>query len=222
MKNKTLKYGLAGVLTALLIAGIVQFLVSERLETFEQVIAVQHEKQRALLGVLAETTARNGADSITETIVRDCELDQRDRFDTLLGSLDAGLSQSELVELERLFASCGSFFAERKSIMVSRLERELDLYISYTEQLETLTDESYQESAQIQAWTNLVDFEKQQDAHFSTLVRLQENIINALLAGNITDSEEIQTILAEVREARENLAFANTRAAELRQEVLTL
>jgi hypothetical protein len=222
MNKKMIQFGLAGVAVAAFIGVVTNVIVDERLEDFESVVALQQERQRGVLSVIAETTARNGADAVTESIVRDCTTEQRTRFDTLLGELDSGLSRGELVELERLFASCGSFFSERKSLMVARMEREYDLYVDYTDQLEAITGDELQEAAQIEAWGDLVRFEKQQDQYFSSLVELQEKIIGELLDGNTNQSEEIISILAEVREARENLTLASTQAATVRSEVLAL
>ena len=52
-------------------------------------------------------------------------------FDDLLGRLNDGLSRTQLVELERLFGRCGSFTSDRKSVMVSRLAREIEIYENY-------------------------------------------------------------------------------------------
>lgn len=222
MNKKTIQYGLAGVTLAILVGVVVNIIVNERLEDLESVIALQHEKQRAILSTIAQTTARNGADAVTESIVQDCTLEQRNRFDSLLDELNSDLSQSELIELERLFASCGAFFSERKSLMVARMEREYDLYVAYTEQLEAITGEELQDEAQIATWGELVKFEKQQDKLFGSLVDLQEQIIEELLDGKTSQSTEIVDILNEVREARENLTLASTQAANVRTEVLSL
>lgn len=222
MNKQSVQYIFAGILVVVGIWGISSYLVGERLEEFERIVAVQHEKQRGVLSVLAETTSRNGADEITESIVRDCPLEERVRFDELLGSLDAGLSRPELIELERLFAGCGTFFAERKAVMVARLEREFAVYRDYTEQLASITGSKQDASAQLEAWESLVQYENDQSRHFGRLVELQDKIITSLLAGNTLNSPELMEILTAVREARENLALANTQAARVRGELLSI
>ena len=91
----------------------------EKLEDLKSTLEVQITEQRALLSTIAETTARNGADEVTERVITDCALDERAQFDELLGKLDTGLNRTELVILERLFGRCGSFYSERKSVMVA-------------------------------------------------------------------------------------------------------
>jgi hypothetical protein len=222
MKKQTIQFGLAGVGLAVAVGLVTNVIVSERLEDLENEILVQQEKQRGVMSVIAETTARNGADDATEAIVQDCPGNERIRFDELLGRLDQGLSRSELVELDRLFAGCGSFFAERKAVMVSRLEREYDLYVAYTEQLEAITGEGQKEAARVDEWGELVRHEKAQNEHFGALVRLQQEIITTLLNGRDAGSEEIVSILTDVREARENLALASTQAGRVRGELLSI
>lgn len=201
---------------------ISSYIVSERLQTFEATSRVQIAEQEALLSTIAETTARNGADSITESIVQDCQIDDRSRFDTLLGSLDNGLQRYELIELERLFDSCGSFYAERKAVMVARFAREIEVYESYVEHLSAITGKDEVEEYQVGAWKNLAAGEKTQSALFSSLVRLQKEIIDALLSGKTASSEEIVTILNEVRETREELLYTKTQTDGIRTGLTAL
>lgn len=222
MNKKTIQYGVAGIGVAVLLGGIVQFLVNERLEDFLATVTLQQSEQRVLLVGIAETTARNGADAVTEAVVKDCSTTERDRFDKQLGRLDAGLSRAELVELDALFSSCGSFFAERKSLMVARMKREFDLYESYTEQLEVLRATELDKESKVEEWRALVELEARQNELFTSLVTLQGRIIDELLAGNTINSPEMTEILAEVREVRENLTLAGTQASSVRSEVLSL
>ena len=106
---------------------VVSAVVNERLADLQLETKVLISDQETLMVSVAEITARNGADAVTENIIRDCSPTERIRFDELLGSLDRGLYRAELVELERLFGRCGNFFAQRKSVMVSRLQREVEL-----------------------------------------------------------------------------------------------
>lgn len=221
--KKQHQYILAGTLLALLLFGVLaKTVISERLEDFRTVVELQQAEQRALLISLAETTARNGADTVTESVIRDCSTVDRDRFDILLSQLNNSLSLGELNELERLFGRCGSFYAERKTLMVSRMAREFAVYKGYTTQLEALTGDSHLEAAQIPEWEALIAYEQSQSQLFSNLVELQDQIINTLLAGKSSQSDEIKAILGEVREIQENLQLANTQAASMRSEIISL
>lgn len=197
-------------------------IVNEKIEDLTTTLQVQITEQQALLATIAEITARNGADTVTESIVKDCPVDERARFDSLLGTLDVGLAWNQLNELERLFGRCGSFSAQRKSVMVSRLTREIEVYEAYVTQLETLTNESNVEKYNVEKWNALASEEKKQSELFTELVDLQDRIISALLTGKAASSEEIVTILNQVKEKQETLLVANKQAATLRGELISL
>lgn len=198
------------------------FVVGERMEQLESTLQVQLAEQKALLATIAETTARNGADSVTESIVRDCALEDRSRFDSLLGQLDSGLQRSELIELEQLFGVCGSFFSERKAVMVARLAREIEVYEAYVAQLSTVTGVDQSKSQTLDQWRTLSEGEQTQSVLFTQLVRLQKDIIDELLAGRAANSEEITAILNEVRETREALLLTKTQTDTLRGDLTSL
>lgn len=198
------------------------FIINQRLQTFESNSRIRIAEQQALLSTIAETTARNGADSITESIVRDCPIDDRSRFDTLLGSLDRGLARYELAELEQLFSACGTFYAERKAVMVARLRREIEVYESYVAQLSDITGHDQTEKYQLVTWQQLVAGEEVQSQQFNALVQSQKEIIDTLLSGKSATSPEIITILTAVRETKEALLLAKTRTGELRSGLTAL
>lgn len=210
------KYLLAFLLGAVLVYGLVTIIVDNRLQQLEIETRVLISEQETVLATIAETTARNGADSVTEAIIRDCNITERSRFDTLLGSLDKGLTQSELVELERLFGRCGAFYSERKSVMVARLAREFEVYEAYVDQLEILRGSELDKEYSLEDWRMLVAEEQKQSESFTRLVALQDQIIAALLEGKTSQSEEIITILDEVREVQEALFMANTQSKTVR------
>lgn len=206
---------------AAIVYGLTTHIVSERLQNLEQQAELLAADQESVLVAIAETTARNGADAITESIIQDCSLDERDRFEELLNGLNSGLPRTELVELERLFGRCGGFFAERKAVMVARLSREIEVYESYVLQLEEITGREVTE-ANLSEWQTLAAEERKQSQLFSELVRKQDEIISALLAGNSPDSEEVRGILREVTEIQGNLIVANQQAANLRSNLVNL
>ena len=118
---------------------IVSAAVNERLSDLQLETKILISEQETLLASIAEITARNGADKVTEQIIVDCSTTERIRFDELLGSLNRGLNRSELTELERLFGRCGNFFSQRKSVMVSRFQREVEIYETFVLQLSSLS-----------------------------------------------------------------------------------
>lgn len=225
MDVKQMKNGksIAGVIVLLLMIYVASaFVVHERLEDVRTTIELQISEQQTLLASIAETTARNGADATTEAIVRDCASEERKEFDSLLGRLDAGLPYTELTKLERLFGRCGNFYAERKSVMVARFEREIDLYEAYISQLEALESSDKEKTYKVERWKELVQKEKQQSESFSKLVPLQDKIISTLLSGKSIQSEELKATLQEARDVQEVLILANTQASQIRSELISL
>lgn len=210
------------VVFAILSYVMIVIIVEEKLEDLHNQVEVQIKDQQSLLATIAETTARNGADTITEAIVRDCSLVERTTFDDLLERLDKGLSTSELTVLERLFGRCGSFYSERKAVMVARLSREIEVYGSYGEQLKAISDKKTVDSYQVETWQHLAKVEKTQSAQFAALVAQQEKIIATLLSGKSATSPEIQSILKEVKETQQTLTSSNAEAATIRTELLPL
>ncbi len=198
-----------------------KFIARERLEDLSAMLTVDLAEQKGLLVTIAETTARNGADSVTESIVRDCEAAERTEFEALLSRLDTQLSRGELTTLERLFGRCGSFYAERKSVMVSRLEREVEVYANTVEQLELLSGKK-QEEYRVEVWQALVEQENAQSEQFNKLVSLQDQIIKTLLAGKAASSAEVKEIVKTAKQTQEELMNANKQASELRTALTAL
>jgi hypothetical protein len=195
---------------------VVTLLVQMQLKNLQDKITLQISTQQQLLISIADLTAKNGADAVTEAIVRDCSVAERTDFDDLLGRLDKGLSNSDLTKLERLFGRCGSFFAERKALMALRLGREIEVYRGYVNQLEEVSNVNVSEKYQLTAWEQLATDERKQSELFSSLVVTQDKIISTLLSGKSATSEDIKTILEEARENQEMLIFTNKQAAQTR------
>ncbi len=200
----------------------IKFAVNERLHELQLETQVLIQEQKTLLTSIAEITSRNGADELTERIIKDCSVSERVRFDELLASLDRGLARAQLSELERLFGRCGSFYAERKAIMVSRMLREYEVLEILVTQLSNLTGNDASVDYHLAEWKELSDLEMKQSDLFSSLVTLQDKIISSLLSGNGASSEEIAKILQEVKTVQQTLAVTNSQAAAVRSQLMPL
>lgn len=221
-KHKTLNRLLAGFLCVVVLYTLATVLMQLRLKNLREQIVLQISKQQTLLVGVAETTARNGADVVTESIIRDCSVAERTKFDDLLDGLDKGLSKTELARLEGLFGRCGSFYAQRKALMVSRLGREVEVYINQIEQLQTLTNNKVFETYKVDIWKQLVEQENAQSELFSSLVTQQDTIISTLMSGSRADSLEMKAVLKEARETQESLIATNRQAAVTRTALIPL
>ena len=220
-KSRTFKIIGVVVLCAVLVYVLAQFFANQRLEASSNQTQLLISEQQSILATIAEITARNGADAVTESIVRDCTVAERSSFDSLLGDLNSGLTRSQLVELERLFGRCGSGYSERKSIMVSRLVREIEIYGTYVDQLSLINGTDESESYDLEQWRELAAAETKVSELFSDLVAKQDEIINALLNGSSPQSDDIQAILLEVNEIQETLTVTNTQVSRLRANLVS-
>lgn len=201
---------------------IVTGLIQSRFAKIELNTKVQIANQESILSTIAETTARNGADSVTESIVKDCSQKERSQFESLLDQLNNNLTNAQLTELERLFGRCGSFFSERKSVMVYRFSREIEIYKSYVDQLSIILEEDLSEEYNVSKWDELAMLEQRHSSLFSKLVGLQDKIIFTLINGSDAGSDEILQILQEVREVQENLDITRIQAASIRSDLVKL
>ena len=178
-------------------------------------------EQETRLAALSEMIDKEAADAVVEKIIQDCSPENRDRFDTLLGKLSQ-LHYQELTETKQLFDSCGNFFAQKKAVMVSRLEREYEVYTDHIEILQ-LIDGDIQEIAQKkEQWGSLVNFESQRSELSSKLVSIQGDIIEALLEGVSVTSDEMKENLDAAQTSKDTLIYLNTKIDELRGEIVRL
>lgn len=219
---RLLRYGGAVIIAVFVVYGAASAVVSERLETYELNAREIIADQQATLVAIAEATARNGADAVTEAVVRDCTIKERSEFDELLGSLDRGLDQRQLATLERLFGRCGGFYSERKAVMVARLAREIEVYETYVSQLSSIVQEDLTIPFNVERWKDLAAEERRQSDLFARLVSLQDQIITTLLSGSTPSSPAMQSILQEAREVQETLMVASKQAAVIRAELVSL
>jgi hypothetical protein len=201
---------------------MVTSLVDARFKEVESSTKVMIASQEALLVTIAEITARNGADTITESIVKDCSIAERSQFENLLDNLNNNLSQTQLTELERLFGRCGSFFSERKSVMVSRLSREIDVYDGYVAQLGIILGDDLRDDYSVDDWQTLASLEQKRSDLFTRLVSLQDEIITELLAGSLIGSPEMTDILFNVNEVQGTLAVISSQSSDTRARLISL
>jgi len=202
------------------------FLIASWYIRFEREDYVLHtqlkiSEQETTLAAIAELTDRDGADAVVEKIIRDCSLENRDRFDTLLSKL-AELRGSDLVEIEQLFDACGNFYAERKAVMTARFEREFEVYSDFIELLELIDGKADAYALDREAWGTLVTMEKERSELSSRLVSIQGEIIVALRTGTKVSSDEIQSLLVEAQQIKDRLGTLGESIDLKRQEILSL
>ncbi len=171
--------------------------------------------QVALLKDLAVVTDRNGADPAIATIISDCP--RREEYESLLIKLGM-LTKKDLVTMQSLFESCGSFYAERKALMVAKIERELDEYLSLIEFLEIL-DGQIPDSREIERWKEIVTLEKNRSELLTDQNIIQAEIITLLISGSTVQSKEVSTLVLEAQEIGELLSVSDQKIDVLRNDI---
>lgn len=195
--------------------------VKQRLSGMTAEAELDIAAQLTTVTALSEVMARGGVDTVTETVIKDCAPGERNRFDDLLGRLSAGLTQTELSELSRLFDRCAPFYSRQKAVMTARLEREVELYRLFSERLLRINPRADVERFAVTTWQELVDFEIEQSVLYERLVALQGQIIETLLSGKAVSSPEIATLLKDVSEVVQMQTYNATKINELRASLPT-
>lgn len=183
---------------------------------FRDAVTKNIERQVALLEFLAVETDRNGADEVVASIITDCP--RRGQFEELLGRL-ATLNRQELITAQQLFESCGGYYAERKAIMVSRLEREYEV-LEDNVALLSLLDEDHELVDSSAAWGELVAMERERSSLLAEQVLLQRDIINLLITGKNVLSSEMQVLTNRAQNVAELLSVTGTQIDAKRIELL--
>ncbi|MDA8596748.1 hypothetical protein N9L26_00220 [Candidatus Pacebacteria bacterium] len=219
MTNKSIYTAVAGLLVIVGFFYLVSYFVEQREREIVDGITLEVVKQQKTLTAISEVTDRNGADAVVEEIIKDCPSDNRLRFDTLLGNL-ANLNAAELAEVDVLFNACADYYAQRKAVMVARMEREFEVYQNLVELLAVVDDAITITDFKVKDWEQLVTLEKQRSNIFANQVRVQRDIIKALQRGMSVNSEEINLMLAEANNSNEEGVVINTQIDRLRLNLL--
>lgn len=179
---------------------------------------LQITKQESVLYELAERTDRNEGDVVVNAIIKDCSV--REEFEELLNNIGE-LSRTELRTLESYYEGCASFYAERKAIMIARLEREVEVLEQYTAFFETVAPERLSKF-NLEAWQNLVALEKERSTGLNDQVRIQREVIEILLAGGVGVGESITALLQEAQSVGERLEVSGAQIDTLRESLSKL
>jgi hypothetical protein len=190
---------------ALIVSGTAWYIHQSRMETLN-ILQSNIETQAALITELAVLTDRNGADEVTEMIISDCP--RRTEFENQLMTLNTA-TKKELLSTQQLFESCGAFYAERKALMVSRLEREFQSLQSNLALLKTIRDLTPEEGS-LANWRDLIKLEKTRSMLLSEQTAIQEEIISLLISGTNTQSR-ITTLVQNGQNVNQSLSVTDSR-----------
>lgn len=196
-----------------------QYIVTLRIGAAITQSRLEIEKQLTTVATVSEVMAQGGVDRVTERVIKDCPVAERNRFDLLLSRLNNGLPRAELQELSRLYDRCASFFARRKAVMASRLVREVEVYQMLTERYLLLSGTAAVDEFNITAWEKLVSLEQDQSEAFEKLVIMQGQIISELIAGRTVVSVELSQLLKDINEVQQLQTYNAVQIAEIRKDL---
>ena len=194
---------------ALIVSGSAWFMHQSRMETLSM-LQTNIKTQTVLIAELALLTDRNGADEVTEKIISDCP--RRSEFENQLVSLSTA-TQKELLRTQQLFESCGAFYAERKALMVSRLEREFQSLRSNLALLRTIRDLTPEEES-LSDWKALIELEKTRSTLLGEQTAIQEEIISLLIGGTNTQAK-ITTLVQNGQNVNQLLSVTDAQIGTL-------
>jgi len=223
--NKTFTENRNSIIVGLILAALTLFVASwyiaQKQKEYRYELTVRLTEQDALMFSLSEMLARESADSVTNQIIQDCSLENRERFDTLLGSLSQ-LNRTELIEVDNLFDDCGDFYAKRQAIVTMRLGRELEVYEDYIHLMQSTDADARQFTQRLGKWSSLYALEVSRSSLTTKLVNIQDDIIVLLREGESVQSEPIKEILQAAQTTRDSIVMLNTKVAELRASLSSI
>lgn len=195
--------------------------IRQNQDTFVAHTKLKISEQQTTLSSIALLTSKDGADTVVSNIIRDCSPENRALFDEKLSNLPQ-LKGQELVQMEQLFNACGNFFAERKAVMVARLEREYEVYTDLIEIISVVDKRFNEDIYKRDLWGELVALEVKRSDLSTKLVDAQGDIIRALKNNVTIASDTMQSELVEAQKTKQELVTVTLEIDTLLQQVLNL
>lgn len=210
---------IVGVLLGVVIIYVaVSFVVEKRLS------AVDAETETKLMEVsdrsveLSKLLAQGAATVAVSQMVPDCPVEDMVAYDSLLSSLDKGLSYADTVKLSELFSVCGDVAAKRRSVMTLLLAEQVES-MNNLATIRTAAKLEPVNEVNIEKWQELAKKETQISDLFVRLVMAQESIIVALTKGVPATSITVENIRSSAQKLREEMITLTNEVVTLRTEL---
>lgn len=216
MNRKELIFGV--LLGVVIIYVAVSFVVEKRLS------AVDVETETKLMEVsdrsveLSKLLAQGAATVAVSQMVPDCPVEDMVAYDSLLSSLDKGLSYTDTVKLSELFSGCGDVAAKRRSVMTLLLTEQVES-MNNLATIRTAAKLEPVDEVDIEKWQELAKKETQISDLFVRLVMAQESIIVALTKGVPATSITVENIRSSAQKLREEMITLTNEVVTLRTEL---
>jgi len=218
MNKKQLVIGaLTAIIGIFLVSGVV---VGKRLSDLRSHLDSRITEQSMVVREVALALAQNTTNADFIKIVPECSVTESTVYDTLLSSLDKGLSAIELSKLATLFDSCGSTVAARRAGMSLTLNHETALLQELAAERMLLGDFEIEET-KVEQYVKLAETEQEISVQFLKLVEAQGQIIAALEASIPTTAVSVEAIRSEAQKVREELERLTAEVSTTRADLLT-
>lgn len=214
--KKYIENHLLMTLTLGLVAGAIilgAWVADRNQQNAEQILFDRIQAEEKLMLTLATLTDHNGVDEAVENIVGDCT--RREEYESLLVSLQT-LSKKDLISAQNLFENCGSFYVERKALMVAKLDREFQAYADFVSLLREFREDS-SSARTLKTWEELVSLEKNRSTLLRDQSQIQSQIITLLISGSTATSKDVVLLVREAGEMSELLGVVDHKIDELRK-----
>ena len=215
-KKQILIGALTAVIGILLVSGVI---VEKRLSDLRTHFEIRIAEQSSVVREVAEALAKNTTNEDFIKIVPECSMEESTVYDTLLSSLDKGLSVVELNRLDVLFDKCGGVVASRRAGMSLTLKKETALLQELVAGRLLLGDFKIEET-KAEQYALLSKTEGEISMLFMKLVLAQGQIIAALQDDIPSTAVSVETIRAEAQKVREELNQLTDLVTTLRVDLL--
>jgi hypothetical protein len=216
MKRKELAIGLLIGFVAVYTTS--HFVVNSKVNTARTALMSELELRQEAVHETSNLIARLGVTTEVERLIPECVVGDMIAYDTLLSSLEKGLSHSELLRLNDLFKLCGDIAAKRRAVMALLLEKEVASLTALTKLAETSKFTNAQ-TLQVTKWEDLARKEGQISELFLDLVDAQESIIVALVSGVPATSVTVENIRSQAQKIREEMGILTDEVLKIRAEL---
>jgi len=168
---------------------------------------------------IAQLVLRNGVNSQVESfLINSCSNADNIKYEELLSSLNSGLSNSSLKELNQLFNHCGYRDVGKRSLMTLQLKQSVEkLELFNVLSAETLGKDLV---PNLKDWQTFLKEEEEINKNFIKLAEIQREIIISLQEGEAADSVILEGLKQRAGEVRGEMDLATATIFELQTKLL--
>ncbi len=215
MNRKVIAAGL--IIGALVVYFGSHFVIEKRLQNLNTQVEEKIAAESESLLEITKLLARGAVTQEVELLLPECAVADMVEYDSLLSSLEKGLSQSDVAKLHGLFSSCGSVTAQRRSMMTT-IQAEMVRSLAGFVEIQAAIGVAHN-AINIEKWVELAKKEQAISELFLRLVDAQEAIIVALRNNVPATSVTVENIRASAQTLREEMIALTEEVVVLRTDL---